>query len=523
LVLEANNQLAFKNANGISAVVKLLSSSVEKTQELAVTLVSFVTTNHDSIRNELVDQGVLPPLCVLLNGSKTGKMQEYAINSLVNLSLSEHAERAILHQHAVKPVVGLLSSDDPRLAQQAAMLLSNLLTNKDIRESVRYFGWVDPVLKLVRSGDPNTLQQVLHVIINSCFAEPCRYLLQKADAAKVINSVTQSANDNNIYNLSSTAIKNLSVPVSAVVQNEVNQKVASGGIERVNVPRAKHQEARNDINENDVDSVLKNFGAGHSSKPAASHQQPAHHQPAHHQPQAYKPSKPANDDLDDLLKDDYKPVASKQPPPAAKSPPPKNNYDDLDNLLNDIKPASKPAAPQSRPPPVQTKASQKNDLLDIDDLLSGIDTAPKKTAAPPPKPPAQQHHHHHDDIDDLLAGFDVPKPKPAAHKPPPTHDLDDIDDILSGMGGSSRPPQAQHKGAGGKTHQTKADDIDDLLDGIGSMSMGGGYRGSYGGDDIDDLLSDLSEPNHRQSGNTRGRGGSSGLEAIDDLLNDLTG
>jgi hypothetical protein len=520
LVLEANNQLAFKNANGISAVVKLLSSNVEKTQELAVTLVSFVTTNHDSIRNELVEHGVLPPLCVLLNGSKTGKMQEYAINSLVNLSLSEHAEKAILHQHAVKPVVGLLSSDDPRLAQQAAMLLSNLLTNKDIRESVRYFGWVDPVLKLVRSGDPNTLQQILRVIINICFDEPCRYLLQKADAAKVINSVTQNANDNNIYNLSSTAIKNLSVPVSAVVQNEVQQKLSSGGIEKVNAPRAKQQEARNEIDHNDVDAVLKSFGGGHSSKPAASHQ------PAHHQQQSYKPpSKPAHDDLDDLLKDDFKPAPSKQPTHAAKPPPPKNNYDDLDNLLNDIKPASKPAAaaPQKHnPPPAQSKASQKSDLLDIDDLLSGIDTAPKKTTAPPPKPPA----HHHDDIDDLLAGFDVPKPKPAQHKPPPSHDLDDIDDILSGMGGSSRPPAPQHNKGGAKApahHQSKGDDIDDLLDGIGSMSMGGGYRGSYGGDDIDDLLSDLSEPNHRQSGNTRGRGGSSGLEAIDDLLNDLTG
>jgi hypothetical protein len=207
LVLEANNQLAFKNANGLAAVVKLLSSHVEKTQELAVTLISFVTTNHDSIRNELVEHGVLPPLCVLLNGSKTGKLQEYAINSLVNLSLSETAERAILTQHAVRPVVGLLGSEDPRLAQQAAMLLSNLLTNKDIRESVRYFGWVDPVLKLVRTGDSATLQQVLRVIINICFDEPCRFLLQKADASAVINSVTGNSNDNNVYNLSSTAIK----------------------------------------------------------------------------------------------------------------------------------------------------------------------------------------------------------------------------------------------------------------------------------------------------------------------------
>jgi hypothetical protein len=515
LVLEANNQLAFKNANGLPAVVKLLSSHVEKTQELAVTLVSFVTTNHDAIRNELVEHGVLPPLCVLLNGSKTGKLQEYAINSLVNLSLSETAERAILTQHAVRPVVGLLSSEDPRLAQQAAMLLSNLLTNKDIRESVRYFGWVDPVLKLVRTGDSATLQQVLRVIINICFDEPCRFLLQKADASAVINSVTGHSNDNNVYNLSSTAIKNLSVPVSGIIQNEVNQKLASGGIERIAAPKAQQHHHKAEIDSNEVDKLLGSYGQKSQPSHQQHHQQHhQHHQPPQHQQQHKAPPKPAHDDLDDLLKDDY------SHKPAAKAPPPKStpqktnqpNYDDLDLLMNDVKPTKPPA--QKAPP-----SKGKNDLSDIDDLLSGIDTAPKKSNPPPRST--------HDDIDDLLAGIDTHKPKQAAHKPPPAHsnDLDDIDDLLSGMGPShhsKKPPAHQHQHQ--HHHHQSNDDIDDLLEGIGGMSVGGGYghhgHGSYGGnDDIDDLLSDLSQP-PRQS---HGKGGSSGLEAIDDLLADLTG
>lgn len=111
----------------------------------------------------------MPALCKVINGDGTPKMQELAVNSLVNISLAEKAERAILAQGAVAPVVGLLTSEVPKLQQQAAMLLSNLLTNKEIRESVRYLGWVDPVINIVKNGDTSSVQQILRVIINITF------------------------------------------------------------------------------------------------------------------------------------------------------------------------------------------------------------------------------------------------------------------------------------------------------------------------------------------------------------------
>uniref|UniRef100_A0A6B2KYY5 Importin subunit alpha n=1 Tax=Arcella intermedia TaxID=1963864 RepID=A0A6B2KYY5_9EUKA len=532
LVLDANNQLAFKNAGGLAAAVKLMSSTVDKTQELSVTLISFVTTNHDSIRDELVDHGVLYPLSDLLNGSKTGKLQEYAINSLVNLSLSEHAEKAILQQGAVRPVVGLLSSSDPRLQQQAAMLLSNLLTNKDIRESVRYYAWVDPLLKLMRTGDSSTLQQALRVIINITFDEHCRYQLQKADATSVINGITSSNSDNAVYGLSNTAIKNLSVPVSAAIQGEVNNRLATGSVEQINAPRAA-QQAKADYDLGGLNDVLNSYGGSASSTPA---KKPT---PA---------SKPV-DDLDDILGSISTPTRKPDPPKPASNPPKpaqakSSGYDlDLDDLLGDVsKPAPKPAAHQSQ---VKAPPPKKNDLDDIDDLLAGIDLGTNKKA-PPPKaqaPPPQPSRH--DDIDDLLSDFDTgnrkqPQGRSTVKAPPPkSNDLDDIDNLLADMT-PSRQTGGASRNAPNPRASAAADDIDDLLNGIGGYGgSGGGYGGAGGGrgqssyssnygDDIDDLLSDLSGPPRASNRNQPANRGQStrapsGLDAIDDLLADLTG
>jgi hypothetical protein len=79
------------NSGGLRPAVNLLRARDDKTKEMAVTLVSFVTTNHDSVREALLNAGVLPPLSNIINGDGTTRMQELAINALVNLSLSDAA------------------------------------------------------------------------------------------------------------------------------------------------------------------------------------------------------------------------------------------------------------------------------------------------------------------------------------------------------------------------------------------------------------------------------------------------
>jgi hypothetical protein len=528
LVLNADNQVAFANAGGIPQVVALLNANHDKTKELALTLVSFVTTNHDSIRESLCDKGALAPLCSVINGDGTPKMQELAINSLVNLSLSEKAERAILEQNAVKPVTGLLASDVPKLQQQAAMLLSNLLTNREIREHIRYLGWVDPVINILKNGDAALLQQILRVIINVTFDAHCRYLLASADAEKHVANASKRVPDPTVNQLSTTALKNLTVQAPPEVQNEVENAKRGGKIQGVGAPKAQRREAKKDDLEG-LDDLIGNISAGGNRS--------AGNPPAAHRPPPSQQRSAGNDGLDDLLSElntpsskpapapakaaysapaHSAPAQHKPPPAAAYKAKPSNDLDDLDNLLAEV----------STPAP---KSQQNSGLSDIDDLLADIDTSSKKPAptkaaysapahsapakAPAPSKPAPKAA---DDIDDLLA--DIGSAPPAKHNPPaskskPKNDLDDIDDLLDGMSSGSS-----------NKHNKPSDDgdIDNLLADI----EGGGGRPqstygasvSVGGDDIDDLLDGLGGSSNNKQG-----GGDVGMDAIDDLLADLTG
>eukprot|EP01125_Pyxidicula_operculata_P005724 TRINITY_DN1_c9_g1_i1.p1 TRINITY_DN1_c9_g1~~TRINITY_DN1_c9_g1_i1.p1 ORF type:complete len:671 (-),score=265.40 TRINITY_DN1_c9_g1_i1:90-2102(-) len=519
LVLDAENQLSFQKAGGIAPVVRLLDSSVEKTRELAITLVSFITTNHDSIRDELVDNGAVRPIASLVNGEGTLKMQEFAVNALVNLSISDKAERAILVQGAVEPVVGLLSSESPKLQQQAAMLLSNLLTNKDIREAVRYLSWVNPCVNLLKGNDTQMLSQILRVIINISFDAHCRCMMQRASVDKTVDAVSKRVRDQTITQLCGTALKNLGVPCATDVQQEVDQN--SGKIRSVNAPKSKAGAVENDLA--GLDDLIGNisgkpassntYASSSSSSAASSSRQPA-----------------PRDDLDDLLGEVSKPsqpqsrpvaTSSAQSRPVATSTasrPAQTSYsassggDDLDDLLNEVskpKPAAKPAP--------------KKDLDDIDDLLADIDKgrpAASSSASYNKKPS--------DDIDDLLN--DIAPSKPAARpvsqqpaKPAPKNDLDDIDSLLADI--DSTPKRTSNYSAKASVSVAN-DDIDDLLSGIegnrGGNSFGGNTFGTttQASDDIDDLLKDLDGPS---SSSGRSNAGSSGLDTIDDLLADLTG
>jgi len=499
MVLEANNQLAFMNAGGLRPVVNLLRSKDDKAKEMAVTLISYVTTNHDSVREALLTAGLLPPLANIINGDGTARMQELAVNALVNLSLADAAESAILRQGAVPPVVGLLSSSVPKLQQQSAMLLSNLLTNEAIREEVRYLSWLDPLLSLL-TGDASLVQQVLRCIVNVTFDAHCRYMLVRANAKAKIESCVSRLRDPTVSQLADTALKNFNVSVSSDVQQEVERALASGVVKKVNAPTAQRSTA--------VDNAfagLDDLLGGSSASPSHSRPNPTPAARAAPPPAASHGRDPL-DDLNDLLENvPTTQVKTYSSPPAAK--PAARGVDPLDDLLD--------MTPQVRKS--TTPASNSSGLDDLDALLGGFG------APPPAAKPAPAHHsaHHnaHNDLDDLLSDFGAPKPShhsPSSYssKPAGGGGLDDIDALLSDIGGGgashSRPSHSNRGGGGG------FDDIDSLLADIGGPSKPSHQKPSAT-ESLDDLLDSFGGPSsyHRPSSNN------SGFSAIDDILKGL--
>jgi len=476
LVLDAENQNEFLRQGGIQATTQLLSSRDEKSRELAVTLISFVTTNHDSVRNVLVDAGVFRPLKNLVEGAGTPKEQEYALNALVNISLSDQGEVAVADQDVLPAVVGLLSSSQPKLRQQAAMLLSNLLTNKKVREKIRYVGWVDPVLDIAKGDDPGLLQQILRVMINVAFDGHCRALLVKRQGEKIVHEMTKRVSDPTVQSLATTALKNLSVPVATDIQSEVEEALRSGkALNRIAPPEARRKAAIDDLAALDdlVGDISRGkrehkvSGAGSATSDSTASR------PAPSALRSVEPVTKKSNAMDEIVFDlappPRAPPGGGKPsaPPPAKSTPPAKGRDALDDLLNDL------------PPP---RSQKKANLDDIDALLAGTGSSSK--SAPPPPPPANRA----DDLDALLS--DIPR---KSNTPKKNVATDDIDDLLSNLDKPRGKPAAN-------------DDIDSLLAGVGSAPAGGRR------DEIDDLLSGIDGGGSKKSG----------MDAIDDLLADLT-
>jgi hypothetical protein len=389
---------------------------------------------------------------------------------LVNLSLSDSAEDAILKQGSVNAVVGLLSSNVLQLQTQAAMLLSNLLGNEHIRSHIRYLSWMEPLMGLIASAPSNTVTQAVRCIVNVTFDNHCRYMLTSSGAEHKLRSASSRCGDSQVSSLVDTAIKNFAVTVSADIQREVNEALRSGKVTNVAAPSSQKAKVTNDFE--GLDDIL-----GFSSpapKPSFKPASAAVPKPAP------TPAKPGYDDLDDFLgpsKGGSSKPAAPKPGPAK----PASNFDDLDDLLGPSQ-SKNTYGGGSKPPPAPKPQSSYGGLDDLDSLLGDMPAAKPVSSPPPPKPKPQHQPQHQtmDDIDSLLADM---APAPAKQQPK-SQAHDDIDDLLAGLDGGGG-----HKGS----HKSHNDDsIDDLLAGLGSGSGGGGRgNSSYANDSIDDLLADL--------------------------------
>jgi len=243
-----------------------------------------------------------------LNGDGTERMQELALNALVTLSLSGEAEHAILNQGTVKPVVGLLTSSNEQLKEQAAMLLSNLLTNEKIRENIRYLSWCEPMTAILQSGSTNAVCQVTRCIVNITFDEHCRYMCVKAGIAAKLKNAASRVRDGSVTELSNTACSNLEVGVSGHVEREVDDALKSGKVTKVAAPTSQQKTVQVNKDFDGLDELL-----GGSSKPSSTPSKPAPKQV----------SNAALDDLDSLLDGPSKP--SQKPTPQASKPAPKKS------------------------------------------------------------------------------------------------------------------------------------------------------------------------------------------------------
>jgi len=337
-----------------------------------------------------------------------------------------------------------------QLKEQSAMLLSNLLTNDEVRKHIRYLSWCDPMTAILQSGNQSAVCQVTRCIVNITFDEHCRYMCVKAGLAAKLKNAASRVRGDDVNELTKTACSNMDVGVSANVSKEVDEKLRTGQITKITAPTSNLKEQK----KNDFEGLDDLLGSSGSTS----------YKPSQPKPTA-KPTSSALDDLDSLLDGpSSKPKTTTaaitqnvQKPVSQPAKKPQTSFDDLDDLLS-----STPSKPQAKPQP-------KND---IDDLFSGMtqNKQPAKT---------QQRTAVIDDLDDLLGDFGKPPQKQPQKQPQKHTDMDDIDSLLADM----QPPSK-----GGGHHKAQDDDIDSLLADLGSKKNANKGKSS---NEIDDLLADL--------------------------------
>eukprot|EP01129_Flabellula_baltica_P007571 TRINITY_DN2967_c0_g1_i1.p1 TRINITY_DN2967_c0_g1~~TRINITY_DN2967_c0_g1_i1.p1 ORF type:complete len:679 (-),score=165.79 TRINITY_DN2967_c0_g1_i1:90-2039(-) len=498
IVVHDEYQLLFRRNQGLHPVINLMSSQNERTKELAVTLISFITTTHDSIREDIVNMGGLRPLCVILtdNGAAP-RLKELALNSLINLSIAESNENTIVEQGVIPSVIQLMTDDNEALKCNSAMLLSNLFTNEQARIRVRNLNWCSPVLNNIRSGSLQLVTQLVRVIINITFDEYCRHQLVKAGAETILDQADVRLKNGQLSGLVTSALKNLSVPVSDSTMQAVGDAPAPS--------TERYVEPSVTVNISNTVSNVSTPPAG-TNKPANVNTPP----PAKH------------DDIDDILGEisslgsTTKVEKKTTTPPQKQTPPPKSNASDaLDDILDDIASLTNdkknaPPPKKETPPPTtvttttKTSSNNSNDLTDIDDILADLgNPVPKKVSVtasvessgsrnrPVTQRVSQAFRDDFNDIDALLSGISDDDLLTFNEPTTTTVDFGDIDDLLNDLGGSK--PTKQPAPAKSTTNF----------------------------DDIDDILADLSSgPSAKnESPKTTSK---SDMDAIDDLLAELT-
>jgi len=357
------------------------------------------------------------------------------------------------------------------------------------------------VLDIARGDDPGELQQILRVMINIAFDGHCRALLVKRGAERVLTDAQKRVKDPTVQSLSTTALKNLSVPVASDVQGEVDDALASGkATTRVAAPEARQKAAIDDLAALDalVGDIAKGKREHHVTSAGAANVDSSASRPA---PQHSGKAAASRDPLDDLITElppPSRPAAKASPAPSKLAG---KKHDPLDDLLSDLPPPRSNQAGAGvsvsvgTPKKESSAPAKRNDTLDeIDALLAGSSNKPatkkanasalddldallapspsKGPSSPPPPPPPPAPSRAQDDIDDLLSGFDKPRSAPAPSKS--SSAADELDALLGGMGPSS---------------SANSNSIDDLLSGLDS----GSGKKKQGMDAIDDLLADLTK------------------------------
>ncbi|VAH83115.1 unnamed protein product [Triticum turgidum subsp. durum] len=131
----------------------------------------------------IADCGAINLLVGLLH-SPDAKIQENAVTSLLNLSISDNNKIAIVNAYAIDPLIHVLETGNPEAKENSAATLFSLCITEENKVSVGRSGAIKSLVDLLRNGTPRGKKDAAHALFNLSILDENKGRIVQADAVK---------------------------------------------------------------------------------------------------------------------------------------------------------------------------------------------------------------------------------------------------------------------------------------------------------------------------------------------------
>lgn len=163
-------------------VENLKSTSLDTVREATSELRLLAKEDTDN-RVVIASCGALSPLIKLLRSSDT-LTQEYAVTTLLNLSLNDNNKISIADAEAIEPLIHVLQTGSPGAKENSAATLYSLSVFEGNKIKIGNSGAIGPLVELLGSGTPRGKKDAATALFNLSTTTDNRIGIVKAGAVK---------------------------------------------------------------------------------------------------------------------------------------------------------------------------------------------------------------------------------------------------------------------------------------------------------------------------------------------------
>ncbi|XBI30903.1 hypothetical protein VPH35_054547 [Triticum aestivum] len=159
--------------NQVPELIDDLRSDSIECQRLAISEIRLLAKHNMENRIVIADCGAI-----------NLRIQENAVTSLLNLSISDNNKIAIVNAYAIDPLIHVLETGNPEDKENSAATLFSLCITEENKVRVGRFGAIKSLMDLLRNGTPRGKRYAAHALFNLSILDENKGRIVQADAVK---------------------------------------------------------------------------------------------------------------------------------------------------------------------------------------------------------------------------------------------------------------------------------------------------------------------------------------------------